>query len=123
MANVNRMFNRMRMYYEMIKGIRLDILRKGAYDPVCPKGLGRGKRVLKPNIGDIIMVCNPDKHNDAKYGIVEGLKSDPSLIIRFRGDSKGTSVPTRLGMYVQFILIILRGITCSPSKKDGGDFL
>ena len=39
-SNVNRMLNRMRLYYEMIKGIRLDVWRKGAYDPVCPKGPG-----------------------------------------------------------------------------------
>ena len=38
MVNVNRMFNRMRLYYEMIKNIRLDVLRKGSYDPICPKG-------------------------------------------------------------------------------------
>ena len=73
-------------------------MRKGRYDPSCPKGPGRGKRVLKPNIGDVIMVCNPDKHNDAKFGVIEGFKSDQSLIIRFRGDSKGTVVPTKLGI-------------------------
>ena len=44
------------------------------------------------------MVCNPDKHNNAKFGVVEGFKSDQSLIIRFRGDSKGTVVPTRWGI-------------------------
>ena len=37
MANVNKMFNRMRLYYEMIKIIRLDVLRKGSCDPSCPK--------------------------------------------------------------------------------------
>ena len=82
----------------MIKSIRLDVLRKGFYDPTCPRGPGRGKRVLKPNIGDVVMVCNPEKHNDEKYGIVEGFKSDQSLIIRYKGDSKGTIVPTRLGI-------------------------
>ena len=54
MANVNLMFNRMRLYYEMIKNIRLDVLRKGSYDPTCPKGPGRVKNVLKPNIGDVV---------------------------------------------------------------------
>ena len=98
MANVNRMFARMRLYHEMIKSIRLDILRQGSYDPSCPKGIGRGKRVLKPNIGDIIMVCNPEKHNDAKFGVVEGFQSDQTLNIRFRGDKKATAVPTRLGI-------------------------
>ena len=98
MVNVNRMFHRMRLYHEMIKGIRLDILRQGSYDPSCPKGIGRGKRVLKPNIGDIVMVCNPEKHNDAKFGVVEGFQSDQSLNIRFRGDKKATVVPTRLGI-------------------------
>ena len=82
----------------MIKNIRLDVLRKGSYDPTCPKGPGRGQRILKPNIGDVVMVCNPEKHNDAKYGIVEGFKSDQSLIIMFKGDTKGTIVPTRLGI-------------------------
>ena len=53
MANVNLMFDRMRLYHEMIKGIQLDVLRKGSYDPSCPKGTGRGKRVLKPNIGTL----------------------------------------------------------------------
>ena len=96
MVNVNRMFARMKLYHEMVKDIRLDILRQGSYDPSCPKGVGRGKRVLKPNIGDIIMTCNPDKHNDAKYGIVEGLKSDQTLQVRYRGDKKATEVPTRL---------------------------
>ena len=86
------------LYYEMIKGIRLDVLRQGSYDPSCPKGTGRGKRVLKPNIGDIVMVCNPEKHNDAKFGVVEGFQSDQSLNIRFRGDNKATIVPTRLGI-------------------------
>ena len=76
MVNVNRMFNRMHLYYEMIKGIRLDVLRKGSYYPVCPNGPGRVKKVLKPNIGDIVMVCNPEKHNDTEYGVVEGFKSD-----------------------------------------------
>ena len=90
--------NRMRLYYEVIKSIRLDVLRKGSYDPTCPSGPGRGKRVLKPNIGDVVMVCNPAKHNDAKYGIVEGFKSDQSLSVRYKGDSKGTIVPTRLGI-------------------------
>ena len=42
------------------------------------------------------MVFNPAKLNDAKYGIVERFKSDQSLIIRYKGDSKGTIVPTRL---------------------------
>ena len=42
------------------------------------------------------MVCNPDKHNDAKYGIVERFKSEKSLIIRYKVDSKGTIIPTRL---------------------------
>ena len=64
----------------------MDVLRKGSYDPSCPKGPGREKRVLKPIIG---LVCNPDKHNDAKFGVVKGFKIDQSLIIRFRGDSKG----------------------------------
>ena len=68
---------------------------KTKYDDLPP---GRGKRVLKPNIGDIVIVCNTEKHNDAKYGIVEGFKSDQSLVIRFRGDSKGTIVPTKLGI-------------------------
>ena len=68
---------------------------KTKYDDLPP---GRGKRVLKPNIGDIVMVCNPEKHNDAKYGIVEGFKSDQSLVIRFKGNSKGTIVPTKLGI-------------------------
>ena len=84
------------IYPAEYKGIRLDVLRKGSYNPVCPKGPGRGKRVFKPNIGDI--VCNPEKHNDAKYGVVEGFKSDQSLVTRFRGDSKGTVVPTKLGI-------------------------
>ena len=98
MANVNRMFARMKLYHEMIKDIRLDILRQGSYDPSCPKGAGRGKRILTPSIGDIIMTCNPDKHNDAKYGIVEGFKSDQTLQVRYRGDKKATEVPTRLGI-------------------------
>ena len=50
----------------------LDVLRKGSYDPSCPKGAERGKRIRKPNIGDIVMVCYPKNHNDAKFGIVEG---------------------------------------------------
>ena len=74
------------------------MLRKGSYDRTFPRGPVRGKRVLKPNIGDVVMVCKPEKHNDEKYGIVEGFKSDQSLIIRFKGDSKGTIVPTRLGI-------------------------
>ena len=98
MANVNKMFNRMRLYYEMIKGIRLDVLRKGSYDPSCPKGPGKGKRVLKQNIGDVIMIYNPDKYNDVKFGVVDGFKSDQSLIIRFREDRKDTVVPTKLGI-------------------------
>ena len=73
-------------------------MRKGSYDPSCPKGTERGKRVIKPNIGDIVMVCNPEKHNDAKFGVVEGFQSDQSLNIRFRGDNKATIVPTRLGI-------------------------
>ena len=51
-ANVNCMFNRMRLYYEMIKNIRLDVLGKGLYDPTCPSGTGRGQRILKPELGD-----------------------------------------------------------------------
>ena len=98
MVNVNRMFARMKLYHEMIKNNRLDILRQGSYDPSCPKGTGRGKRVLKPNIGDIIMTCNPEKRNEAKFGIVEGFKSDQTLNVRYRGDKKATEVPTRLGI-------------------------
>ena len=44
------------------------------------------------------MVCNPEKHNDAKFGVVEGFQSDQTLNIRFRGDKKATAVPTRLGI-------------------------
>ena len=43
MVNVNRMFHRIGLYHKMIKGIRLDILRQGSYDPSCPKGIGRGE--------------------------------------------------------------------------------
>ena len=84
------------MYYEMIKNIRSDVLRKGSYDPTCLSGSGRGKRILKPRIGDVVMVCNPAKHNDAKYGIVENFKSEQTLIITYIVDNKGTIVPTRL---------------------------
>ena len=85
MANVNKMFYRMRLYYEMIKEIRLDVLRQGSYDPSCPKGTGRGKQVLKPNIGDIVIVCNLEKHNDAKFGVVEGFR----VINHSTSDSEG----------------------------------
>ena len=44
------------------------------------------------------MTCNPEKHNDAKFGIVEGFKSDQTLHVRYRGDKKATEVPTRLGI-------------------------
>ena len=44
------------------------------------------------------MLSWSDKHNDAKFGVIEGFKSDQSLIIRCRGDHKGTVVPTRLGI-------------------------
>ena len=72
---------------------------------VCPRmlftstfssGIGREKRILKPVLGDVVMVCNPAKHNDAKYGIVEDFKSEQTMIIRYKGDNKGTIVPTRL---------------------------
>ena len=100
----------------MIKNIRLDVLRRGSYDPTCPSGPGRGKRTIKPEIGDVVMVCKPAKHNDAKYRILERFKSEQSLIIRYKGDSKGTIVPTRL--VITLVAGCLLGGTADLAEGD-----
>ena len=52
------------------------------------------KRILKPELCDVVMVCNPAKKNDAKYGIVvKDFKSEQTLIVRYKGDNKRNSCP------------------------------
>ena len=42
------------------------------------------------------MTVNPDKHNDARYGIIDERLSDSSVSITFRGKTLSEKVPTRL---------------------------
>ena len=71
-------------------------MRRQAYDLENTRNKGRGKRKLSPTVGDVVMVNPKEKWDNAKYGIIEKIKSDQTVVVRFKGAKQGTITPTRL---------------------------
>ena len=67
MHAVNDMLTRMRLIHEEMRNVRLQIMRKQAFDVEDAKSKGRGKRKLIPAVGDVVMVNPKEKWDKGAF--------------------------------------------------------
>ena len=69
-------------YYGMVNHARNEILRASLHE-FAQKSIkeGTGKRVIRPQIGDLVLIKNTDMERTGTYGVIKELESNATALV------------------------------------------